>query len=370
MYKIASLFLFMVFALIALTPSAHSQTLPLGTVTVFGDPYGCPVAANGSGFMAGMNCMDATISCPNTANIGITFGYIAPANPLGTIVLFSGGAGTSPTENGDNNPAFAPTYATNYEVVQVEYASAWEDPSSNGSGGSILAAACRPATFLHYINNSPFHATGAMCAQGASAGSGAIGYSMAWYGAASYLKNVELIVGPVFSKIDQGCTYPNAATPTVCATGTSYCSAATQPWSDKVIYVIPDNTAISGWSGLASCGTSGVNSSNYPAWAAMSIVDGTSTGVTPTFNYSGTTTHGWLCSTLNQTQCGNASCPNNTSAQGKYFYDAINATGDNLLKVTGTTGCKMAEGMSAATDPDTNLPALSAIAKDMDTNCH
>jgi hypothetical protein len=103
------------------------------------------------------------------------------------------------------------------------------DPSSNGSGGSILSAACRPATFLNYINSSPFHSKGSMCAQGASAGSGAIGYSMAWYGAASYLKNVELIVGPVFSEIDQGCANPNAATPTICAAGTSYCSLATSP---------------------------------------------------------------------------------------------------------------------------------------------
>jgi len=111
-----------------------------------------------------------------------------------------------------------------------------------------------------------------------------------------------------------------------------------QPWSDNVIYVIPDNTAVSGWSGLPSCGLPGVNSSNYPTWAAMSIVDGAVPHYAPTFNFPSTTKHGWLCSTLKQTQCGNASCPNNSSAQGKYFYDAINATGDLKLTVTGGTG--------------------------------
>ena len=113
--------------------------------------------------MSGMNCMDATISCPNTADIDITFGFEGPTNPRGTIVMFSGGPGTSPTENGDNNPAFGPSYAGKYEVIEVEYASAWEDPSANGTGGSILAAACRPATFLNYIKSSPYFHSAGLC---------------------------------------------------------------------------------------------------------------------------------------------------------------------------------------------------------------
>jgi hypothetical protein len=229
--------------------------------------------------------------------------------------------------------------------------------------GSLLAAACRPATFLSYINSSSLHSSGAMCAQGASAGSAQVAYSMAWYGAAGYLTNVELIVGPVFSEIDQGCTYPNAATPTVCAAGTPYCSPKTLPWSDAVIYVPSDNSYVSAWSGLPACATSSVNSANYPLWKAMGIVDGSSSGATPTFNYSNTTKHAWLCSTLNQTNCGNSSCPNNTSSQGKYFYDAISAAeglSSNLV-VTGVTGCTSAEGVSTATDPDSNGPAYSAI---------
>jgi hypothetical protein len=361
---------FLVFFGVAISAlPAHAQSLPLGTVTAIGDPYLCSGAPNGSDFLSSMNCLNATIHCPNIADIGITYGFTGPASPVGTIVIFNGGAGMKPIDTADDLPNFVARYATLYNTIQMEYNSAWEDPSPDGSGGSLLAAACRPATFLNYINNSSLHSTGAMCAHGASAGSAQVAYSMAWYGAASYLTNVELIVGPVFSEIDQGCTYGNTYTPTVCAPGTPYCSTKTLPWTDSVVYVPSDNSYVSAWSGLPHCNTSLVNPANYPLWAAMSIVDGSDTGYAPTFNFSSTTKHGWLCSTLKQTSCTSPSCPNNTSAQGKYFYDAINATGDSKLTVTGATGCAGAEGISYATDPDSGSPALTAVVADMFTNC-
>ncbi len=59
-----------------------------------------------------------------------------------------------------------------------------------------------------------------MCAQGDSAGSAAVVYSMTYYGAASYLYNVELISGPVLSDIKQGCQEPAPNDPvTVCPAG-------------------------------------------------------------------------------------------------------------------------------------------------------
>jgi hypothetical protein len=257
--------------------------------------FPCSNALNGSHFLPGMHCSDGTITCPSAQTIGITSGYSVPSGLIdGTIVLFSGGAGTSPSEYADDNLAYASAYQTNYVVVQLEYASAWEDPN-NGPGGNILNAACRPATFLNWVNNnSTLHTSGkAMCGQGSSAGSGAIAYSLAWYGASSYLKNVELLNGPVFSEIDQGCTYPNALNMTICPAGQYGCTAKTSAWMDNVIYVGHYATGVSSWSGLPSCGTSQVNRNNYPAWAAMSIVDGTSGTVTPTFSYP-TTMHGWV----------------------------------------------------------------------------
>ena len=369
MLRAISLLLLVLSAAFGVAPHAHAQTLALGSVTILGnDPYPCTLARNGSKFYPGMNCFDAKLSCPSVADINLTFGWTGPSSPRGTIVFFSGGTGESPTENDDDIPTYAASYVSTFEIVYLEWTgSPWEDPSSDGSGGNILAAACRPATFLNYINTSGFH-QGAMCAQGASAGSAAIAYSMAWYGAASYLTDVQLISGPVLSEIDQGCTHPNASTPTLCASGTTYCSHATASWMDRIIYVPYYNMGVSNWSGLPNCATSNVDPANYPKWAAMSIVDGSTTGATPTFSYPNVAKHGWLCQSYSS--CTMPSCPNNSASEGKYFYDAISRTGDTNLTVTGVTMCAGAEGVAQGTDPDTLLPAPRAIQNNMVANCH
>ncbi len=238
----------------------------------------------------------------------------------------------------------------------------WEDPN-NGAGGDILAAACRPATFLSYINgNSGIH-QGAMCAQGFSAGSAALAYSMSWYGAGKYLKNAEFLSGPVLSEIDKGCTDPNAATPTICPA--PYCSPKTKTWMDEVIYVYPNYSAINTWSGLTGCATTVGNGS---AWTAMGVVDGSLGSATPTFSFPSVAKHGWLCQS--SVSCSLPSCPNNSAAQGKYFYDAINATGDTALTVTGIEACQGAEGVAQGTDPDNaSLNGAQAVENDMMNNC-
>jgi hypothetical protein len=361
-------------AALAVAPRAHAQALPIGTISVSNLIVPCTAVANGSLFFAGMSCQSATISCPNTASIQLTFGYAGPASPQGTVVFFSGGSGLTPTESGDDILTYAASYANTFEIVQVEWNSAWEDPSSNGAGGNILTAACRPATFLNYINVSNIHQQGAMCSQGSSAGGAAIAYSMAWYGAANYLNNVEFTSGPVLSEIDQGCTYPNASTPTICGPGdNAYCSPKTVPWSDEVIYVPNYNQGVSNWSGIPGpnqingvCGTSTVNPANYPLWAAMSTVDGASAGATPTFNYPNTTKHGWLCQSL----ASGTGPPNNSGPEGKFFYDAVNATGDNKLVVTGIEMCQGAEGTAGGIDPDnTSWSGSEAVGHDMLNQC-
>ena len=264
----------------AFRAQAQSNPLPLGTVVPnpLGIlPFPCSSALNGNHFLPGMTCWDAAITCPNTQSIGITYGYSFPSGSnLGTIVMFSGGAGTSPSEYADDNVAYATIYQTNYVIVQVEYDSAWEDPT-NSTGGKILDAACRPATFLNWVNNSSYlHGTGAMCAQGSSAGSAAIAYSLAWYGASSYLTNVELLSGPVLSEIDQGCILP-PPDQTICGTVNGVkqygCTAATNSWTDNAKYVPPYTNAIYGWSGLSGCGQSdrarqpfGVAADEYCGW--------------------------------------------------------------------------------------------------------
>jgi hypothetical protein len=255
-----------------------------------------------------MTCQDITVSCPNISSLHAIYGYYMPSSPNGTIVLFSGGDGTMPVGNAGEELSYANDYeAAGYAVVQIEWASAWQDPT-NGSGGNILQAACRPATFLNWISGtSTTHPQGKpMCAQGASAGSAAIAYSLAWNGGSTWsgtgssplspLKNVELLSGPVLSEIDQGCTSPSALNMTICQSGQYGCTPNTNTWMNNVIYVDGYANAVSNWSGLAGCAlASGQTQSNLTAWKNMSLVDGSINGVTATFSYPNTSMHGWVC---------------------------------------------------------------------------
>lgn len=366
-------------------PRAHAQSLSLGSLTLQSNhPYPCANAPNGNDFLPGSACLNATVSgCPNNvAPITLTFGWFVPPASKGTVVMFGAGSGTTPSSPGGDTLSYAAAQAKTFEVVQVEWTSAWEDPSPDGTGGNILDAACRPATFLNFVNLNPgLHAANTgMCAQGSSAGSAAIAYSMAWYGAASYLNNVELISGPVLSEIDQGCIYPKQPDLTLCGTTGGVkqygCSAKTNAWTDNQIYVPPYAPTVDVWSGVPinSCATS--NASGYlPVWQPMGIVDGTSGTTLPDFNYPTTHMHGWLCAgyaTKNhRLQCDPPHCPNNSASQGNYFYQRFSSSQHPPgFQLTGVLKCVQEEGVAQGTDPDSNGPAFTAITNDMILNCH
>jgi hypothetical protein len=364
----------------ALAPQARAQAAPaIGTLTTVGSSFPCSQARNGSKFLTNMTCQNATVSnCAGAADLNLTYGWIGPLTPTGTIVLFSGGSGTAPTEDGDNIPLYAPGYATNYEVVEFEWDSTpWEDPSSP-NGGSFLTAACRPATFLNFVNSaaSGLNPTNATCAQGESMGTAAITYSMAWYGQ-NYLKAVELIAGPPVSEMDIGCN-PSSGTATLCGAGTTYCSPATalNPWTDRESYPPAHASDLSNWSGLPGCSTSGITQAELQQYAAMSIVDGSFQDYHPNFNYKPTPVHGYLCTdSYQQNSCTGLNCPNNTSAEAGFFYNAVSAAEGgvqnyNLLEVTGTLSCAGAEGVDQGTDPDLGGMESTRIMTEMSTRCH
>jgi hypothetical protein len=271
-------------------------------------------------------------------------------------------------------------------IVYVEWASAWERASSNSMYENILHAACRPATLLYWINGSGGpHPSGAMCAQGKSAGSAAIAYSMSWYGAGSYLKNVELLAGPVLSRIDDGCK-TSPPTVSMCPSG-GICTAGIIAWSRNAGYTSDKAGDINSWAGVSDCGSS--SGTELTTLANMSIVDGSYSGVTAAFSFGpGTKRHGWICAgaytnyyqSTAPEYCpsGNAFCPNNSSPQGYDWYAA--ASDAPYLKVTGTNSCDgtttsttstEAEGVDGthALDPDFSDSERSEIESDMTTNC-
>jgi hypothetical protein len=310
-----------------------------------------------------MYCFGATVSnCANAQPLSLNFGYLSPAGIIagpvkGVIVFFNGGDGTSPVGNATGTPNgefnMANQYFTQgYEIVQLAWASPWQQTDlpnqpNNPYPGNVQNAACRPATFLNYVYNNIYlpvsnnNSTAGMCAQGASAGSAQIAYSLAYYGAGSYLDNVELISGPVLADIDQGCEEPPPSNVTICPAGQYGCQLGTggSSWSLAPTYLSGANTAVGKWTYDSSCtssgGTSGTSDAN---WLKQSIVDqaaqtGGSPIPVPNFYYPSTGMSAWLCRSLQSQQSAqNCSqhyseyqdyCPNNSSPQGEIFYSQI-----------------------------------------------
>ena len=331
-------------------PRAQAQRapLPFGTVTNVSQLSACP-----AGFFKGMTCFQARMSCPDTVEIGLVYGSKEPSGtPKGTIVLLEGGTGKS--ASGGSN--YAAKYLDDgFRVVDLAWESAWE--VTGVATSSIKTAACRPATFLSYVSTN-LNTDGSMCAQGDSAGSGAVAYSLAWYGAGSFLDKAELLSGPVFGNIEQGCIVPKAPVSTICPEGQYGCNGA--PWPDSPAYVGGDITAIDAWSGRPTCnGTQTTSKLADLSWKAMSIVDGTDN---PSFSYPQTAMAGWLCSNI-------AGSQNNSAAQGEFFHEQFtNSTQTAGYSVTRIDNCSGNEGVSDGVTPQ-GESGYNAISQDMIAGC-
>lgn len=387
----------------------RAQTLPIGSVEALTPLNVCP-----SGFYLGpagnqTQCYEATINCPNTNYINVTFGYLAPTPDLGTVVFFSEGGGTSPsTPTGQEEPTAELYYNDHYAVVQSEWSWDWED--TNGPVPkptypyNVLTAACRPATFLNFIGGTngsgQFHPSGtAMCAQGTSAGSAAIAYPLVWYGLGSQLNDVELLSGPPLSDIELGCQVGNNPTtcsavcesscsaPNICGTqtctnGSTFgCTTGTKnevgvsPWYYAPQYVSNYLSDVQEWTGnlSPSCNnslgqsTGGVNpfTMNNAVWKSQSIVTGTG----GTFGYPSSLDGmaGWAC--YSSSPCTGA-CPNNSAEEGEQFFNQFGvSTAPVGYSVSGIQACYQAEGVDGGTDPDTKGPAQYATESHVKSFC-
>jgi hypothetical protein len=327
--------------------AAQSPRLPLGVVTHADRVSACP-----SGYYPGATCYQATVTCPNTVDIAVTYGYTNPGGvPRGTVVLLNGADGTQPQPGPPATAGFDSNYLeAGYQIVQTAWASAWEDTGLPGAK-SIKAASCRPATLLKYIYQTVYDHNGGMCAQGMSAGSGELAYSLAWYGASDYLDKVELLSGPVFGDVKQGCMKPDANPVTVCPSGQFGCVG--ESWQDQPQYIGGPKLSLGQWSGDQCQPRSKTTSIKSDAsWKSMSIVDGS---IGPNFSYPKTAMAGWLCS----------NGLNNSAAQGEFFYQKFtNPSQVANYSVTRIDNCYGPEGVSLGTTPQGEL-GLDAITADM-----
>jgi hypothetical protein len=357
----------------ALTLSVKAQNTTLGQFTL-GTSATCPPAQNSpnSEFAKGMSCfVENTVSCPDSENISLSFGYLMPSGvPLGVIVLLPGAGGENASQ--EQEAKFATKYAAaGYEVVQLQWDSAWEDATSGNLESlyspNVQAAACRPATFLSYVYSAYYlpleaqQATAGMCAQGFSAGSGALGYALAWYGAGTsaeyHLDKVALLSGPVFSDIDQGCENPIPPPQTVCEGNPSFCQMGDQaPWDGPVNYLGAPLKSMRAWTGKKSCGGAAVTTPAVDSdWLSQSIVN---LPATPTFQYPDTVVTSWLCA---------SGVMNNSVGQGWIFDEQVAALNPSF-SLYAVQNCPVAEAVYGAT---ATVPALgnesgmTAILNDM-----
>jgi hypothetical protein len=341
LFVLSCLFLFVTMA------PAQSPRLPLGVVTHAHKLSSCP-----QGYYPGATCYQATVTCTNTVDIPATYGYTSPVGTQrGTIVLFSAGPGTQPQPGQPGSVNLNTNYLqAGYQIVQTAWGTDWEDTGLTGAK-SLKAAACRGATLLNYIYHTVYDRNGGMCAQGVSAGSGELAYALAWYGASDYLDKVELLSGPVFGDVEQGCMEPDTGPVAVCPSGQFGCVGA--PWQDRPQYVSGSEYSVGNWSGHKCqplSKTTPVRSN--ASWKSMSIVDGT---IEPSFSYPKTAMAGWLCS----------NGLNNSAAQGAYFYQKFaNHSQVADYSVTRIDNCAGPEGVGSGTTPAGKL-GLDAISADM-----
>ncbi len=347
------------------TPTTPGCTTDCGTPAALGTVSGvaplssCP---SGDNYAAGMSCFQATVSCPNTTDIGVTYGYLAPAGAVkGTVFFHGGGYGMTAQDISDYAAAYS---AAGYAMVQMAWAAEWEDTGL--AVKNVGEAACRPATLMNYIFENVATSGAAKCAQGFSAGSAAVAYALAWYGAGSYLDNAELLSGPVFSDIQQGCEYPQPPLLTVCPAGQFGCTGS--PFQDSPSYTPGTALGVGGITGDASCGgnpngDTPTSATSNADWKAMSIVNGTSM---PSFSYPQTSLAGWVCNN------GTTSVGNNSAAQGDIFYQQFTSTQQTggSFSLNPVSDCNGDEGVDPGTVVISGATVVGSTAIRNDTIAH
>ncbi len=317
----------------------------------------------------------------NVAPMGFTYGYAVPSGANnGTVVAFSGGNGTAPATN-EGKEVLALQYylSQNLEIVQIKWDSDWEmtqDPIPQGSFGNIQYAACRPAGFLQFVYTNPvlFQAGGGMCAHGFSAGSAAIAYALAWYGAGwgptGYLDNVELLSGPVLSEVDTGCEIPQELALVHVCQGSPTCNPANQSWSQSPEYITGDQNYVRAWSNISACANSSMTNTGQwnSVWNNMSIL--TSSVTSQQLSFPSTSMHAWLCANVYQ----GYGPMNNSTSQGWLFYSdsRVNFMSGSIVNpVTNCDGSEAVMGQDATAVDSQGVvtPAFTLITKDMVAKC-
>jgi hypothetical protein len=194
------------------------------------------------------------VHCPGISDLDAVVAVTEPNGTVrGTIFAHGGGGGTA-----FYSQNLSDYLAANYRVVQVRWATDWEQTTDG-----ILAAACRPATLLQWVFDTVHGAdrsTG-FCGVGQSGGSGVLSYLLSHYGSGTILDYAAPSAGPPFGRIDYGCAPSTYAGPL-----RTLCPALT----DAPVTLPP--ARMNPWENTQTCGAASPDPTEIAKWAADSVV--------------------------------------------------------------------------------------------------
>jgi len=191
------MFLILTWILFSTIP-AFAQTFPLGTIS--------PLAGGDSTCPAGFTCRGLKVTCPGTPQVATFYATRLTVNPVGTVIFFTGGAGTTYWSSANE---FLPSFvndliALRYNVLQVRWKSEWE-ASARGLNSGIAKLACRPATMISYLHKTFQPATSRLIITGNSGGASQVSYPLAYYGLDQIVDVMIPTGGPPHSALQKSC---------------------------------------------------------------------------------------------------------------------------------------------------------------------
>jgi len=164
--------------------SVTSETCP----TSLGGHAADWVTTTSNGNILATVCYHADISCPETADLGVTYGVATPGVASnGMLVFVPSKFGTFTLPGNYKGELPYDLYHDNFQTVQFAFDNWWQ--LTGTSTGSLKVAGCRVATFLNFLYTTYFltnplnTTTAGMCAHSQSGGAGGLGYAMTYYGA-------------------------------------------------------------------------------------------------------------------------------------------------------------------------------------------
>lgn len=288
------------------------------------------------GFAPGAACTQAVVSCPGVTDLTFTYGVTAGTG-AGTVLIFNGAAGVL---------AGGKTYIVSWKNagftgIQVTWSTDWQD--TGYSSKNILTAACRIGAVGNYLYSNYFTG-GGFGVLGGSAGAGAVGYWLGWYGGYSVLDNVEVASGPVYADIDQGCEVPEAGSVTIIPTDGT-------PWSDTLNFRQGQQNGVSTETGYTCQPSKGSTSGTTDAaWLAQSIVQPGWINA-----YTQTSVAGWVCN----------NSLNNSEAEAWLFFEGLTTP----YALTAISQCPDSETVDNGYTPQGVLGS-TAITNDMIANTY